>query len=288
MRVEYELPSDVYRQAPGLSHSESKQLAKSPWHYKALKEPRDPALVKASTPQQAQGTMVHVASLEPIAFDDRYAVGPDVNKNTNVWKAFAADCELRGAEPISQQQRDVAFAMAQRVRELPDMRPLFDGCATEVSLWWRCPKTGVLCKARPDLVKRYPPDAIYPDGFAILADVKTTDDASPEGFAASVANYSYHTQAQWYCEGASIALGVPVLSMVFAVVEREYPYAAASYTLDDQALAIATDINLGLRELYAQCKRTDSWPGYPTSTTDIALPPWYVRNYERKIACQTN
>ena len=296
-RVEYGLPPDTYRSEPGLSHSESKQLRKSPYHYKRLNEPRPPELVKQPTAQMALGTMVHVATLEPDAFDERYIVGPDISKNSNAWKAFAAACVEQRVEPITQLQRDQAFAMAQSVRALPDFEPLLAACATEVSMWWECPATGVLCKARPDLVKRYPPpdvpvlaDADNPEqqlraatiaerGFAILADLKTTESADAEAFARSVADWSYHTQAHWYSEGAEVALAVPVLSFLFVVVEREYPYAAASYTLDDNALAVARDINLAARDLFKRCEQTQEWPGYPRDTRDIALPPWYMKRY---------
>lgn len=223
--------------------------------------------------------MVHVATLEPHAFNERYVIGPDLNKNTTVWKQFAAQCEEQGTKPITEQQRDQAFAMAASLRALPDFAPLLDGSANEVSMWWNCPATGVLCKARPDLVKRFAPTAQYEAGFVILGDVKTTEDASAEAFARAVCDYSYYTQCSWYTEGAQLTMGIPVLSFLFAVVEREYPYACASYTLDDNAMKVAADINKAARELYVQCEVAGKWPGYPSETRDIALPPWYMKKY---------
>lgn len=295
-RVEYGLPNETYRDAPGLSHSESKDMRRSPHHFHARQD-CPPELAKAPSAQMFMGTMVHVATLEPAAFDDRYVIGPEVSKNSNAWKAFVAQCEIDGREPITQQQKDAAFGMAASVRSLPDVAPLLDGSCTEVSMWWHCAATGVLCKARPDLVRLYPPPTvpviadstdpvqvqraqlIAAKGFAIMADLKSTENADAEAFARSVADYSYHTQAHWYIEGAEAALGVPVISFLFCVVEREYPYAAASYTLDDTALKVAADINLTVRRLYAECKKAGSWPGYPSATRDIALPPWYLKRY---------
>ncbi|GAB3773822.1 hypothetical protein GCM10028796_47020 [Ramlibacter monticola] len=295
-RVVYGMESDTYRAAPGFAHSDGKRLRRSPWHYKALTLPRAPELVKAPAPQQASGIMAHAATLEPHEFDTRYVVGPEINKNTNAWKAFADECVERKVEPITQQQRDTAFAMAASALALPDFASVIEGAAREVSLWWKCPATGVLVKARPDAVKVYPPGIpviadeahpiaperlalIHDKGFAILADLKTTDDASPEEFAASTARYSYHTQAAWYSEGVERALNVPVLSFLFCVVEREYPYAAATYTLDDTAMQVGADLNRATRELYAQCLKADSWPGYPQDTRDLALPAWYMKRY---------
>lgn len=296
-RIEYGMPQDDYRASEGLSHTESKDLRKSPHHMHAKRERPDDVPPKAPSPQMFAGTLTHCAILEPHLFDQRYVIGPDVSKNSNVWKAFVAECDANGSEPITQLQRKQAFGQAATLRALPDFAPLLDNSACEVSMWWRCSQTGVLCKARPDLVRLYPPPAvpvlaesddpahklraqlIAERGFAILGDVKSTESADAESFARSVADYSYHTQAHWYIQAAEACLGVPVLSFLFAVVEREYPYAAASYTLDDAAMQVAADINIAARRLYAQCDSTGNWPGYPRETRDISLPRWYMKRY---------
>lgn len=268
-RIEHGLPSDVYRAAPGLSHSDSKRLRRTPYHFKRLSEPRPEELTKAPTPQMFVGTLAHAALLEPELFDSRYMVGPDVNKNSKEWKAFAEGCTRVGAEPIDARRREQAFAMAQALRELPDLADLMRNGRPEVSMWWHCPRSGVLCKGRPDFV------AITEHGkSALLVDVKSTEDASAEAFSKSVANFGYHTQADWYCEGYSHAAGVPVLGMLFAVVESEFPYACASYVLDDEALRRAREVNDEARRVYAECKRRDEWPGYAPGVQVIGLPRW--------------
>lgn len=280
-RIEYGLDSDAYRAAEGLSHSESKTLRRSPFHFKRLSEPRPPELVKAPSPQMFVGTLAHCALLEPLEFDKRYVVLPPLNKNSTAYKELAAACIASGGEPITQLQRDIAFAQAASVRELPEVAGLLDGCACEVSAWWQCPRTGVLCKARPDLVKRFPPGALpeYPQGFAVLADLKTTEDASEEAFRRSVAEFSYFTQADHYSEGYALAAGVPVAAFMFVVVEREFPYACAAYTLDEQAMAVARDINDAARSTFARCTALGQWPGYPRESREISLPSWYLKRY---------
>lgn len=270
--VVYGMGNQAYRDSEGLAHSDSRRLRKSPFHYQQLRQPRDPELVKKPTAAMELGTMVHCAVLEPAEFSNRYVIGPDINHNTTVWKTFAAACVEQGLQPITQQQFDQVHGMAASVRKLPDFAALLDGCSTEVSLWWDCEQTGVLCKARPDLVKH------FPGGSVILGDLKTTEDAGAEAFARSVADYSYHTQAHWYSEGATATLGT-VVSFLFAVVESSFPYAACSYTLDDAAMKIAADINLAVRERFKQCDQLQQWPGYPSETRDLALPSWYMARY---------
>lgn len=278
-RVAYNMPGEAYRDSKGLSHSDSKNLRRSPYHYKQLVAPRDPEVVKKASAQMELGTMAHVAALEPHTFAERYVIGPNVSHNSNAWRQFVEEHEARGIKPITQQQYDQVHAMAVSVHMLPDFNALLGGSDAEVSLWWICGATGVLCKARPDLIKRFPPSPEHEKGFAILGDLKTTEDASPEAFARSVADYSYHTQAQWYCDAVEAALGIPVASFLFAVVEREYPYACATYTLDDNAMNVAQDINMVARELYVQCAKNNEWPGYPRETRDIALPHWYMKRH---------
>lgn len=269
-----ELPSQTYHAGPGLSHSDAKRLHKSPFHYHALKQgiatapPR-----KEPTPQMFNGTLVHCAVLEPDQFDKRYRVAPDVRKNTKVYQAFELECIAAGVEPISQMQRDAAFKQAEALRSLPEVAELLDGEGDcEVSCFWIDPLTGVLCKCRPDRASRVG----YGRG-AVLLDVKTTGDASPEGFAKACASFSYHTQADWYCEGYAIATGLDVHGMVFAAVESEYPHACAAYMLDDESLRVARERNRAARELYAQCMKAAEWPSYPRNIQVITLPPWALK-----------
>ena len=289
-RVAYGMDAELYRAALGMSHSDSRQLRRSPWHYRQLQD--KPQQAKTPSAVMQVGVLAHAATLEPDAFAKRYIVGPDISKNSNAWRDFNATCAAKGASPITQAQHDQAQAIAQAARAVPDFAALLDGADTEVSMWWLCPDTGVLCKARADLVHVYPPgmrvlgDAddetvqlAFDKGFAIVGDLKTTEDASADAFARSVADYSYHTQAHWYMQGVREALGIPVLSFMFAVVERDFPYATATYTLDDNAMAVAAEINLAVRKRYVQCSTAGTWPGYASEVQEVALPHWYMKRY---------
>jgi hypothetical protein len=265
--IQHGLSSEAYHHGPGLSHSELKRLRRTPFHYHALLDPSAPA--KEPTPAMFNGTLVHCALLEPEHFELRYVIAPDVHKSSNVYKEFAQRCISGGLAPITQQQRDAAFAQAKALRTLPDVAALLANGFPEVSAYWRDPSTNVLCKCRPDWVG--------PVGYgkgAVLLDVKTASDASPEGFAKSVANFGYHTQADWYCTGYELATGVSVHGMVFAVVESEFPHACAAYMLDDEALRRAREDNRAALNKYAQCSEADHWPGYPREIQVITLPRW--------------
>lgn len=260
------LSNEAYHRGPGLSHSGLKRLRKTPFHYHELARERA-VPTTPPTPQMLNGTLTHCALLEPAQFDARYVVGPDVDKRSKEWKQFTA--QVPTCEVITSLQRDAAFRQADALRRLPDVATLLSSGEPEVSAYWIDPATGVLCKCRPDWVS--------PVGYGrgvVLLDVKTASDASPEGFSKAVANYGYHTQADWYCTGYALATGLEVHGMVFAVVESEYPHACAAYMLDDAALLRAREDNREALHTYAHCAAHDEWPGYPTDIQVITLPRW--------------
>lgn len=263
------LSNEAYRASRGLSHSELKRLMKSPFHYHALTQPTAPP--SEPTAAMVAGTLCHCATLEPREWAKRYAVGPDVKtKSSAAWKAFEAANADR--ECITPKQAEMAWLQAQELRGHPLIGDLLSTGDPEVSIYWRDHATDVLCKGRPDWV-HYCGTHTHPS--VILVDVKTSSDASPEGFAKSVANFGYHTQAAWYCAGYEAATGVRAEAMVFAVVENEYPYACAAYVIDDASLLRAHARNREALGSYVTCKATGDWPGYSRDLQVISLPRWH-------------
>lgn len=267
--VWYGVAADAYHAHPGLSHSEAKRLRRAtPYHLamdRALGAPR-----REPSPAMVNGTLVHCALLEPDAFPKRYAAGPDVDKRTKEWREFAAGCAREGLTPITEEQRNAAMAQAQALHQLPDVCALLAAGQAEVSAWWTDKETGLLCKCRPDWVHSIAP----PGSGVLLLDVKTASDASPRGFGKAAAEFGYATQAAWYCEGYAAASGVEVHGMVFAAVESSYPYAAAAYMFTDADSDRARAMNRDARALYARCKASGEWPGYPAGINTINLPAW--------------
>jgi hypothetical protein len=151
------MPNMAYHRGPGLSNSGLKDLRKTPWHYHALHHlPRPEWFVEDSEEDTAgalfAGTLCHCATLEPQAFDSRYVVGPNINKNTKDWKDFVKANAPR--QVIGARQYAVAHAQAAAVRALPTVAEILDGGECEVSAFWIDKATGVLCRARPDCMNR--------------------------------------------------------------------------------------------------------------------------------------
>ena len=105
----------------------------------------------------------------------------------------------------------------------------------------------------------------------IAIDLKTTDDASPKGFARSCYKYRYHVQAAFYTDGHLQASGEPLEGFFFIAVEKSEPHLVAVYYLN------ADDIQRG-REQYRDdinkftaCLAADGWQGYGDGVQELTL-----------------
>lgn len=266
MLIEH-LDIDEYHARPQISKSQLDTINVSPAHFWALH--RDPARPAPNTRSgQLEGNLAHCAILEPDEFWKRYVLGPTVNRNTKVWKEFADDCIACGQVPIQKDQAETAWRQSDAVRALPEIREALSRGRAEVSAFWTDPATGVGCRCRPDFASNVSESAV------ILLDVKTFSDASPREFARQCARKSYAKQAAFYTDGFSLAADVDVLAFVFVAVETEWPFAANAMMLDDESFEAGRRQYQRNLRTYAECLRTDTWPGYSSDITLIRLPQW--------------
>lgn len=140
----------------------------------------------------------------------------------------------------------------------PDGKP-------ERSMFWIDEETGMWCRGRLD----------HSNGLNTV-DPKTTDDASPWGFAQSAAKYGYHFQYALYLRGIR-ALGLAGdhrPEFHFIAIEKTPPYQVAVYQMPADAVAAAeVKVSEALRT-FAECQRTGYWPGYPVGPTTLRFPRW--------------
>lgn len=194
------------------------------------------------------------------------------------WRA-----ENEGFTVLSVETYHKLIAMCAAVNAHPYANALLRGCegVAEASIYVDDPATGELRRIRPDWWRK--------DG--ILVDVKTTRDASPEGFAKSLAEYRYHVQHPYYLDTAQAAFDAGMFpegwerpkAFVFLAVESAAPYATAVYMLDadsEQLGRIAANDNLAT---LAECRRTGVWPGYGDALQAIGVPEWYLRRHAHQL-----
>lgn len=257
-------PAAYYVRRLGVaSKSALDRFAKSPAHYRAWVD----GVEEEQTPAMAFGSALHCAVLEPERFGDLYVIQPDLGDGrTKEGKAARAafQAEAGGRAILSAADGSKIGAMARRLAGDRTLSQLLadDGFVVEVTISWEDRETGILCKGRVD--------GLCP-GYGVALDLKSTEDASPHGFAKSVAQYRYHVQAAMYQDGLA-ANGVDVRKFIFAAVEKSAPYEGANYWLDQAAIDKGRDLyRADLRGL-AECLHNDEWPGYTGG--ELRLPAW--------------
>lgn len=263
------IPIEEYHKGPGTSKSQLDQVNKSVAHYlSSLTIPRK------ETSAMRFGSLFHGLVLEPEK--QNFVVGPDVNKNTNEWKAFKAGAEASGQTILDKDELADLNGMVASVKAHPAASALlFDGDGiNEASAYWYDKKSGLLCRCRPDRFRR---------DLNLIVDLKTTGDASPEAFAKSIADFRYHVQAPFYSDGVTTATGQEVRGFVFVVIEKTPPYAVAVYQLDDQALEEGHIIYHRDLMRLSEAKCSGIWTAYSERIETISLPRWAIketRSYE--------
>jgi exodeoxyribonuclease VIII len=135
---------------------------------------------------------------------------------------------------------------------------------TEASLFWEDQRTGVKCRARPDIIRA--------DGLII--DPKTCADASEEAFQRAAFNYGYYRQAAMYLDGWEVVAQDKPKGFIFLAQESEPPYLCRAYVaspamIDHGRMQLAEDL-----DRFAKCERLGVWPGLGDTPAELNLPAW--------------
>jgi exodeoxyribonuclease VIII len=243
-----------YHADPAVSASHLHAVAASPYHYwsRFINPDRPPSVQTAA---MKLGSLTHCAVLEPDELSKRYGIAPD--RRTNAGKAVAAEMEAAGIEAVTAPEMEQAMAMAASVRSHQAAAALLRDGKAEQSFWWDDIPTGLRCKCRPD----------WYTGSTIV-DLKTTTDASPKGFARSVAQWRYHVQQNHYLAGTFAE------RFVFIAVEKQYPFCVGVYELDDAAALYGETERRTNLQTIADCRAISEWPGYGNTIQPLSLPNW--------------
>lgn len=251
-----------YHAADGISKSDLDLIHRSPAHYKAARHEDTPAL--------RFGTAFHCAVLEHNRFNETYTV-IEGDRRTKAVKESIKDAEAAGKIILTADDFNAIMGMAQAVFTNPICAALLRGSLKEHSVFSEL--DGVRVKCRPDG---------WSTEKGVLFDLKSTEDASPEGFARTVAKYRYHVQDAFYRHVVASATSGDAddLSFIFVAVEKKPPFAVALYELDElAALQGWVDAREDLRR-YKAAKETGKWCGYSPRIETLSLPRWAVSNSE--------
>lgn len=217
------------------------------------------------------GSLLHCMALEPDEVDNRFAVAPTLDGRTKEGKAakeaFAA--MSNGRTIVTSQLVQRASLAIEGTKRHSEASKVLAACSQPDAMLekpvygnWR----GVNIAGTPDLVLM---------NSQVIYDLKTTQDASPGGFAKSVGTYGYHRQAAMYMELLEQAIGCQ-FRFIFCVVETLPPYDSAVYELDYSAIMQGRSEVVSLLDEYQRRMQSQDWiAAWGKGVVSLALPRWY-------------
>ena len=249
------MPVVEYHKQSGISSSAVKAVyKKSLAHWKGER--------RVQTAAFSLGSAVHALLLE----EDRNLVvkGPKTRRS----KSFTDQEEKLKPDQIllTEIEYHIAHRMAKETLNNKNCKKLLrhKDRQNEVSIFSECPKTGLVLKTRPDLY-------ILSEGA--VYDVKTTQDASPSGFAKECWKYSYDLQAAFYIYVCNLA-DIEVNSFSFISVEKSAPYVSHMHLVSPELLANATErMHRVLATIAVANEKEDFSTGWGDYSV-LELPKW--------------
>jgi hypothetical protein len=280
----HEMPAAVYHadpaDEPSLSNSLLKVLLSKTPRHAWLQHPKLNPRWEPRPDKDAfdLGTAAHSLLLEGI---DKATMCPFNDWKTNAAKDARAAARRAGKIPMLPGQYEITMMMveeAQRFIETGPLRGLLERAKAEHSMIWRDDQFRIKCRGRLDLLDLKPPGATGP----VIFDYKTTSAENPGEFIRGMAGNGYDTQAELYTQGLA-ALGHPGARFIFIVQETAAPFLCylvePSNIMRDLGLA---KITRGMR-LWADCLRSNRWPGYPPDVFQADPPMWAIKEEESML-----
>lgn len=236
----------------------------------AMDHPKDP------TDAMNNGQALHVATLEPGRFDGMFYLCPPCDGRTKEGKELLAHHTAAAAQEGKTMLRQGLKEDAGKVESLAAYRGManaihaskaaslfFKGQGqNEVTLLWIDPATGLPCKGRVDSLRE-----------DYVLEIKSTRNADDWSFGKDCFSMGYHIQAANYLQGLKIITGKRYGHVIVAV-ESAPPYDVKVHMLDDAAQQTGASQYNELLVRFAECKKTNQWPGYEDKVTTLSLPKY--------------
>lgn len=253
------LPIEVYHSdccdGPSISSSGLREIAPPdgcPLKYwdnsylnpdRADKEPKD---------HFSLGHAVHTLLLGESGFWEKFAILPDEfpDFKTKAAREWRDETVKAGKMVLRREALEQIEGMANRVANDRTFRDHLDG-RVERSIIYR-DRTGVWVKARPDCI---PTDTV-------VADLKTTADASERGCLTAIKKYGYHMQMGLISSALEEITKVRVTDHVLLFIEPKRPYAYNIKPLDNQYVWLGQRQNRAALNIFAECMQRGEWPTY--------------------------
>lgn len=231
------------------------------WASSPFNEGRKP---QETTASMAFGSLCHLLLLEADKLLDVYAVLPECDRRTKEGKeTYAIFLETAGNKiVITQAQLTEALNLVNALKQNDSVTKLLKSGFAEEEITWV--EDNISCKAKLDYCRN-----------GLIVDYKTSQDASRDGFAKSIATYGYHRQDVWYRRAYKAKYGKDALGCIFIVQDVNMPEIINIYSISEQARYYAEqEINFAVKEI-SERLITKNWKTSSGKIEAIDLPIWY-------------
>jgi len=278
-----EIPNETYHAfgSPGVSRSGLALVLQCPQEYE--EKYLEPQEEKTEEKRKALiiGSASHTIVLEPGRFHEQYLSDwnlmqqvveekPDVKspRATKRFKELRAQAmeDRPGLTILKHTDYNDVYRLRDIIERNALAKAMLTGGKAEHTLYWTDPETGMLCKDRIDLIR---------DDLTRPKAVEFKTIANIHKFRAHIGEHHYDMQAVIHFEAINQVLGIQAPT-VFVVRQKE------SRVIRFGQLS-ETFANIGYRKWrkalsrYAECMKTQTWPGFPQEVEDIDPETWYEK-----------
>jgi len=259
MSVDYKMSNKEYHNYPAYSSSDIKKVASSTlahWKNEVRKESAAFDL----------GSAVHAMLLEP---ELNLVVEGTETRRGKDWTAMKEAADFAGKILLPRKEYQVAEQMAQAAMFTPHVAELVNDkkAIKEASYFVKDPVFGLDLKCRPD--------GLLPHKN-LMFDIKTCQDASPNGFAKAVRDYSYDIQASFYKHCMELE-GFTIDRFLFICIEKQNPFIVQVHELSNEYLNHSKKRMLKTLEVMKLADMTGDYSTRWPEVNTIALPSWMVK-----------
>jgi hypothetical protein len=269
-----------------VSASGLKKLKISPAHFKEEEEVTESDALLF-------GSAYHCFVLEPDKFKDQYyifddsvvcgaliAKGAKSPRSTNDYKNWK-ESEMSFADGktlIEKADADKLEAMRNRLMNHPYAKMLLSNGINEQGYMGEIETEAGMIKVK------YKPDH-QNEKKKIIVDLKTTIDASADGFTRVAADRDYHLQASFYSDLMEKVTGDNrPYTFIFIAQEKKKPFAFNLFECSNQFISQGRFEYEMLLQLYKYCIDNNTWPGYQVwcqnkyGILKLKLPAWAIKD----------
>lgn len=209
------------------------------------------------------GTAIHTIILEPARTGSTIAILDFDNFQTKDARKAADEAMAAGMTPLLRKDHDRARRAADAVLAVTAYRALLEAGKAEQTYIAKDKGTGVWVKTRPDLVT----------ADRRIVDIKSVTSCSPDFLKRRVYDGQWFRQAPWQCHVFERVMKAPAKDYLWICVEQDEPFDVVHHRPTATALSHGARLNEKALGIFAECLRSNTWPGY-LSGTDLDLPDY--------------